>query len=233
MRFSYAIPMLLAFVAAEDEITWVDGAEGTNAKVQWRQAVEDGRWFLWIKTTTKHTKWDTIAKWPKKLKTMFWITDQMTLEGAPLEDWAKEEKGTKMREFSDKMAKEGTSMCVGNLKYFGFKDSTVGHTNRELSVEGGCQEGDAGMGLQGFDLEGATISEDGKSVVVGISKDMMIAPRWEEDGEYIFAVNIIGAGETETADVDYDYFSVPTKILLGGMSLAAAGAATLATLLTF
>jgi len=49
MRVSYAIPMLLAFVAAEDEVTWVDGAEGTNGKVQWRQEVEGERWFLWLK----------------------------------------------------------------------------------------------------------------------------------------------------------------------------------------
>jgi len=37
----------------------------------------------------------------------------------------------------------------------------------------------------------------------------------------------------ETAEVDHDYYSVPVKVLLGGMSLAAAGAATLATLITF
>ena len=60
----------------------------------------------------------------------------------------------------------------------------------------------------------------------------MLAPRWEEGEEYVFAVNLWDMGE-ETADVDHDYFSVPTKVLLGGMSLAAAGAATLATLITF
>jgi len=62
---------------------------------------------------------------------------------------------------------------------------------------------------------------------------MHVAPRWEEGEEYVIAVSIHNMGK-ETAEVDHDYYNVPVKILLGGMSLAAAaGAATLATLLTF
>merc|ERR1712060_124341 len=144
----------------------------------------------------------------------------------------KDETRKKVQEFSDLAAKE--SMSMGTLKYKGYKDSEKGTTERSLSVEGGCSQSDAKFGLQGWDIEGATLSEDGKSVVIGASKDLDVAPRWKEGEEYVFAVMLWDFAREETAaDVDHEYSSKATKILLGGMSLAAAGAATLATLLTF
>ena len=139
MRFSYAIPMLLAFVAAEDEPTWVDGAEGTNGKVQWRQEVKDGRWFLWFKATTMHTKADTIAKIPTGVTVKFSMTDQMTLEGQDIEAWDKEEKQEKWRDFGNQVAKDGNDGCYGTLKYKGYKDVDKGTTERSLAITaGGC-----------------------------------------------------------------------------------------------
>jgi len=136
-----------------------------------------------------HPEAETIAKIPK-LKSTVWMTNQMTLEGADLEAWSTDEKQAKWREFANTLAKEDTNMCMFTMKYSGWKDADAGTTNRDLSREGGCLQGDAKFGLQGWDLEGATISEDGKSVVVGISKDLKIAPRWEEGEEYVFAVNL-------------------------------------------
>lgn len=178
-----------------------------------------------------HPKDDTIAKFPE-LEMHWFLTNDLNWAGTDVEAWSKS-KEDKWKTYLDKLSREGNWFCYMNFSYSGYKDADKGTTRRDFKLhKGDCFKDDIEFPLQGWDIESGVIAENGKSVVIGLSRDMDVAPRIKEDEAYVFAVSLHDMGK-ETEETNHDYYSVPTLILLGGMSLAAAGAVTLATLLTF
>ena len=145
MRIAYSIPLLIAAAYADEmafdgeDVTWVDGAEGTNGKVQWRQAVDDGRWFLWMKATTMLPEKDTIAKMDEGVSLAWYFTNDANFAGTDVEAWNTEKKDgkpvkDKWYAYLDTIANNGNNSCFMELNYNGYKDAEKGTTNRALNV---------------------------------------------------------------------------------------------------